>query len=146
MFTDNEDITLAQRTGLDQNGGNRAAAHIQLRLNHSTCRSPVRVSFQFKNLSLKRDGFQQVIQPFASNGRDFDILHIARHLLNNHLMLQQVGTNLVRVGFRFIDLVDRYNHRDLGRFGVVNRFDGLRHNRIVSSYNQNHDIGDLGTA
>ena len=48
---------------------------------------------------------------------------------------------LVRIGFRLIHLVDGYNDRNTRRLGMVDRFNGLRHDAVVRRDNQNRDIG-----
>ena len=45
-----------------------------------------------------------------------------------------------------VDLVDRDDDRHLGRFGVVDGFEGLRHDAVVRRHHQDDDIGDLGAA
>ena len=47
---------------------------------------------------------------------------------------------------RLVDLVDRDDDRHLGRLGVVDRFERLRHHAVVGRHHQHHDIGDLGAA
>ena len=95
---------------------------------------------------MQRDGFQQFVQTLTRGCRYFDVLCFTGHLFNDDLVLQQVRTDFVRVGFVFVDLVDRHDHRHLGRFRVVNRFDRLRHHSIIRRDHQNDDVGDLRTA
>ena len=52
---------------------------------------------------------------------------------------------LLRVGALLVDLVDRDHDRHVGRLGVVERLDGLRHHAVVGRDHQDHDVGDLGT-
>ena len=61
-------------------------------------------------------------------------------------MLEKVGPHLLRIGGRLVDLVDRHDHRHLGRLGVVDRLDRLRHHRVVGGDHQNHDVRHLRTA
>ena len=61
-------------------------------------------------------------------------------------MLKQVSAHLIRGGIRFVHFVDRNDHGDFGRLGMVNGFDCLRHDRIICRHNQNHNIGDLRPA
>ena len=82
----------------------------------------------------------------AGLGRNFDILHVARHLLDDDLVFQQPFADLLRIGFRLVDLVDRNDHRHAGRLGVADRLDRLRHQPVVGRHHQHNDIGDIGAA
>ena len=57
------------------------------------------------------------------------------------LLLDPLG---LRVGL--VDLVDRHDDRHLGRLGVVDGFQGLRHDAVVRRHHQDDDIGHLGAA
>ena len=146
LLADDKDVALAQRAVLDQNRRDRAAAHVELRFDHGTLCGAVRVGLQFQNFGLQRDRLEQFVQTLAGVGRDFDVLHVAGHLLDDHFVLQQVGAHLVGVRLGLVDLVDRHDHRHLGRLGVVDRLDRLRHDGIIGRNHQHHDIRDLGTA
>ncbi len=61
-------------------------------------------------------------------------------------MLQQFGAHALRLGVGLVDLVDRHDHRNLRRLGVIDGFDGLRHDAVIGRDHQDHDVGDLGAA
>ena len=146
LLTNNEDITLVQRAFLHQNRCHWPTADIQLRFNHSALRCTIRVGFKLKNFCLKGDGFEQFIQALSIDGRNLNILNFTRKLFHDNFMLQQISAHFVWVGFGLVDFVNRNNHRHLGGFGVINRLDGLRHNRIIGCHHQHHNIGHLRTA
>ena len=146
LLADDKDVALAQGAVLHQHRRHRATARVQLGLDHRTRRLTARVGAQLQQFGLQRDGFQQRVQPFAGLGRNFDILHIARHLLDDDGMLQQLLAHLVRVRLIFVDLVDRHDQRHLGRLRMGNRLDRLRHHRIVRRHHQHYDIGDIRPA
>ena len=146
LLADDEDVALAQGAVLHQNRRHRAAADIELRLDHRTLGGAVGVGLQFEDLGLQRDRFQKLVEPVTLDRRNLDVLHVARHLLDDHLVLKQVGPHLVGVGIGAVDLVDRHDHRHLGRLGVVDRLDGLRHHRVVGGHHKHHDIGHLRAA
>ena len=50
------------------------------------------------------------------------------------------------IGVRLVDLVDGDDDRNLGRLGVIDRLDGLRHDAVVGRHHQHHDVGHLGAA
>ncbi len=49
------------------------------------------------------------------------------------------------LALRLVDLVDRDHDRHVGRLGVVQRLDRLRHHAVVGRDDQDHDVGHLGT-
>ena len=63
-----------------------------------------------------------------------------------HLVLQQFGAHAFRPGVGLVDLVDRHDHRNLRRLGVVDRFHRLRHHAVIGRDYQHHDVGHLGAA
>ena len=50
------------------------------------------------------------------------------------------------VGVRVVDFVDRHDDRHLGRAGMVERLEGLRHDAVVGGHHQHDDVGDVGPA
>jgi hypothetical protein len=61
-------------------------------------------------------------------------------------VLQQLLLDLVRVGLRQVDLVDRHDHRHAGVLGVRDRLDRLRHEAVVGRDHEHHDVGHLRAA
>ena len=47
---------------------------------------------------------------------------------------------------RLVDLVDGHDDRHVGRLGVVDRLDRLRHDAVVGRHHQHDDVGGLGAA
>ena len=52
----------------------------------------------------------------------------------------------VGVGVVAVDLGDRHDDRHVGRAGVVDRFDRLRHHTVVGGDHEDRDVGDLRAA
>ncbi|OWK26193.1 hypothetical protein AJ87_01930 [Rhizobium yanglingense] len=61
-------------------------------------------------------------------------------------MLQKFGADLLGIGRRLVDFVDRNDDRNACRLGMVDRFDRLRHHAIVGSDDENGNISRLRTA
>ncbi len=61
-------------------------------------------------------------------------------------MLEQLLADLFGLRLVLVDLVDRHDDRNAGRLGVVDRFDRLRHDAVVSGNHEDRDIGGLRTA
>jgi hypothetical protein len=116
---------------------------IELRLDHGALGGTVGIGLQFHQFGLQRDILEQFVEALAGDRRNLDIEHVARHLFDDHLVLQQFGAHLVGIGAGLVDLVDRHDHRDPGRLGVVDRLDRLRHHRIIRGDDKDDDIGHL---
>ncbi len=50
----------------------------------------------------------------------------------------------LRIGL--VDLVDRDNDRHSRGLGVIDSFEGLRHDAVIGSDDNDDDVGDLGAA
>ena len=78
-------------------------------------------------------------------GGDVDEHRLAAVLLGHQVVLGELLADLGRVGALDVDLVDRDDDRHVGRLGVVERLDGLRHDAVVGRDHEDRDVGDLGT-
>ena len=146
LGADNKGVAALQRTARDEHGRNRATALVKLCLDHGRLSIAVRASLQFEQFGLKRDLLKQLIEPGLGLCRNLDILHIARHLLHDHFVFEQAIADVVRIGLWLVHLVDRNDHRDAGRLGVIDGLDRLRHDAVIGSDNQHDDIGHVRTA
>ena len=79
LRADHERIATFQSAARDQHGRDRAAALVELRLDHGGVRVTIRIGCQFKQFGLEIDRLQEFVGPVFSGG-DFDILRVARHL------------------------------------------------------------------
>ena len=50
------------------------------------------------------------------------------------------------IGTRFVNLVDGHDDWNIGSLGVVDGLDGLRHNAVIRSHNQDGQVRYRGTA
>ena len=71
---------------------------------------------------------------------------IAAERLDLNVVLQQFLHHALRIGLGLVDLVDGDDDRRLGRLGVTDRLDRLRHDAVVGRHHQNDDVGDLRAA
>ena len=61
-------------------------------------------------------------------------------------MFAEFALHAVRIGIRFVHLVDGHDDRHPGRLGVVDRLHGLGHDAVIGGNHQHDDVGHLGTA
>ena len=135
-----------QRAALHQHGRDRAAAAVELRLDHGAFGGALRIGLEVEDFGLQRDGLEQLVEVHLLGRRNLDVEHVAAERLDLHLVLQQLGAHAFGLGLGLVDLVDRDDHRDLGGLGVIDRLDGLRHHAVVGRDHQDHEVGDLGAA
>ncbi len=140
------DVAALQGAALDQDGGDRAAAPIQLGLDDGAVGGAVRIGLQVHDLGLEEDTLDQVVQAHLLSRRDLDGLGFAAQAFHYDLVLQQFVDHLGRVGARLVDLVDRHDDRRAGSLGVLDGLDGLGHDAVVGGHHQHHDVGDVGAA
>jgi hypothetical protein len=60
--------------------------------------------------------------------------------------LRQFIHHALRVGVGLVDLVDGHDDRHAGGAGMADGLLGLRHDAIVGSHDQHHDVRHLGAA
>ena len=135
-----------QRAGLHQDGRHRTAALVELGLDDGALGGALGARLQFEHLGLQQDGLDQPVEVGALDRRNLDVEHVAAHRFDEHLVLQELGAHALRIGVRLVDLVDGNDDRNLGRLGVIDRLDGLRHDAVVGGDHQNDDVGDAGAA
>ena len=109
-------------------------------------RGAVGVGLEFEHLGLQQDGFEQLVEVGALDRRDLDVEDVAAHRFDEDLVLEKLGAHALRVGVGLVDLVDGDDDRNLGRLGVIDRLDGLRHDAVVGGDHQDDDVGDAGAA
>ena len=73
-------------------------------------------------------------------------MRVAAPLLGHELLLDELLLDPGGVGVLTVDLGDRDDDRDLGRPGVADRLDRLRHDAVVGRDHEHHDVGRLGAA
>ena len=78
-------------------------------------------------------------------GGDVDEHGVAAVLLGHQTELGELTAHLGRVGTLDVDLVDRDHDRHVGRLGVVQRLDRLRHHTVVGRDHEDRDVGRLRT-
>src|SRR5215203_424420 len=122
-----DDVASAQGAALDKDGRYRPAATVELRLDDSALGRPARVDSEVEDLGLQLQAFQQGIEAGALERRNLELKGLAAERLDHDLVLQEFGTDPLRVGVGLVDLVDRHDQRDVCCLRVGDRLDGLRH-------------------
>ena len=72
--------------------------------------------------------------------RNRNKLRVTTPIIRNNIALHQFIFNTLKISSRFINLIDRNNDWNACSFSMFDCFNGLRHNTVISCYNQNHYV------
>ena len=96
--------------------------------------------------AVEQDALEQAVDVRFGARRDVDEQGVAAVLLGHQPVVGELPADLVRVRVLLVDLVHRDDDRDVGRLGVVERLDGLRHHAVIGRHDQHDDVGGRRTA
>ena len=140
------DIAVVQRAVLDEHGHNGAAAPVEARLYDGALGGAVRVGLELEDFGQDDQVLKQVVYALAGLGRYGAHYGVAAPLLADQVVLSELLLYALGVGAGHIHLVDGHDDGDVGRLGVVDGLNGLRHDAVVGGDNQDGDVRDGGAA
>ena len=135
-----------QRAALDKDGRHGSAAAIEPRLDDGAFRAALGIGDEVEQFGLQRDRLEQLVEVDLLGRRNLDRERVAAERLDLHVVLQELLHHALGIGFGLVDLVDGDDDRRLGRLGVADRLDRLRHDAVVGRHDQYDDVGDLRAA
>ena len=144
--THNINVTDIKCTARDEKRSNGTATAFNLGFNNSTFGWTVRVSFEFKQFSLKHDGFFKFVETHFGMSRNVNAKHVTAEIFGHNFMAEKLVTDTLWVSFRLVTFIDSNDHRTVCGTSVVDRFDGLLHDAIISGNNKDDDVRDFRTA
>src|SRR5690606_22970617 len=109
-----QNVALAQGAGLDEHGRHRTASAVELGLDDHAFGGTVRIGLQLEQLGLQQDRLEELVDIEPLERRYLDLQDVAAHGLDKDLVLEQLGTYLLRIGLRLVDLVDGNDDRNTG--------------------------------
>ena len=71
---------------------------------------------------------------------------VAAPVFRHQAAIGQLLLHPIRHGVRLVDLVDRDDDRNFGGVGVVDGFEGLRHDAVIGRHDQHDDVRGLRSA
>ena len=136
-----------ERAAGDEHGGDGAAADVEAALDDRPGSLCLGVGVELElGVGDEQDLLEEVVEPLAGLGGDVGELRRPSPLLRLEVVRDELLANLLRVGLGLVDLVDGDEHRDLGRAGVVDGLDGLRHHAVVGGDHEHGDVRHLRAA
>ena len=130
---------------MNQHGRNRATAFVQTGLDNYATAWSRWSGLEFQNFSLQQDGFEQLVNASTHFRRDRNKRSVTTPLFRGHAVDGQLAADAIEVSTWLVDFVHCNHQRHASCFRMLYSFDGLRHDAVVSSHNQNHDVSCLGT-
>ncbi len=125
---------------------NRAAADVEVGLEHHTLRVAFGVGAQLEHFGENNQLLEQLVDAEGLESRDLDCDRVSAPSLGHEPVLGQLLKDAIGIGVRPVDLVDRHHDRRVGGLGVVDRFHRLRHHPVVGRDDEHDDVGDTRTS
>ncbi len=142
----NKAVLIAQRSVLHQHRSDSTAAAVKFGFDDRTDGGSSRCGFEISKVGDQADHFQQQIKVLLLFRRDVDEYCRAAPGFRDKAAIAQLLLHAIRLRIGLVDLVHGHDDRHVGRLGVVDGFEGLRHHAIVGGDDYYDDIGDLGSA
>ena len=139
-------VARMQRAALHEHGCHRAAALVEVGLDDETGGQRIGVGAKLEHVGLQQDGLEQVVDVQLLLRRNVDEHVLSAPVLGDDAVLDELLAHAVGVGAGLVDLVDGHHDRHVSGLSVVDSLDGLRHDAVVGSDDQDDDVGHLGTA
>ena len=89
---------------------------------------------------------EQVVHSLAGHRRGSDDFDIAAPFRWGQTVLGHLRHHAVAIDALQVNFVERHDNGHFGRFGVGDRFGGLRHDAVVRGDDEHRDVGDVGPA
>ena len=135
-----------ERTVLNKEGSYGASVLVEASLyDYTLCRA-VRVRLEFLHLGNKKYCFEKLIYIHLCNSRNGHAYRVAAPLLGDEVIFGQLLHDAVGGHAGFIHLVYSDDYVNSGCLCVVDSLDGLRHDSVICSDNENCDIRSLRAA
>ncbi len=146
VITADERIAYAQRPHAHNDGRGGSSTLLELGFNDRASWRRPRIRFQLEDLRLQADHLEQIVDAGPLGGANGTANDVASPILRRQTPLLELRLSLIDIGCRQIDLIDRDHQLNLGRLGMVDGLNRLRHQAVVSSHHEHNDIGDVRAA
>ncbi len=146
MGAGENDVANLERAALHQHGGHVAATLVKTRLEHGTDRIAVGISLEVKHFGLEEHFFHEIFDANTLFGRNFLALIFAAPVFDQIIHGRELFLDFVRVSVGLIYFIDGKHDGHTCRRGVVDSLDGLGHDGVVGSHDDDDKVGHLGAA
>src|SRR5690606_9876918 len=95
FLAENDNVTTAQRTLLNQNGCNGTTTAIQLGFDHDAFSGTIRIRTQFQNFGLQLQSFQKLVDASLLGRGNFYVQNFTAQGFHKHFVLEELSANLL---------------------------------------------------
>ncbi len=143
---DDEIVAGVEGAVLHEDGGDGAAAAIELGFEDDAAGGAAGSGFELLEIGGEADHFEEEIEIGFLFGGDVDEDGFAAPLFGDEAAIGELLFDAIGQGVGLIDFVDGDDDGDFGGVSVVDGLDGLRHDAIVGSGDENDDVSGFGAA
>ena len=126
--------------------GRRRAAGRNAGLDDISLGVAVRIRFEFQQVGLEQNHFQQLVHAGFGHGGTLDENGVAAPIVRHETFFLQLLADAQRVCVRMINFIDRDENRHFRRLRVCERFQSLRHHAVVRGDDEHDDVRDVRAA
>ena len=141
----NEVVPNAQISGVHKNGRHRSQIGVEMRLHHRSHRGPIGVRLQLHHFGHQKHAFQKLLDSltlFRGNGHHHSL---TAPFFRLKPVFGKLRHNFIHIGPGSIHFIDGHHNRHIGFFGMIDRFNGLRHHTVIRRHHQNGHVGCSGS-
>ena len=146
LQTAEERLTDLERAHFDDNGRRRTATRLHLGFDDRGAGGNFGTGFEFQDFGLQGHHLEQVVDAGAFGRGDRTDDRRSAPVLGRKIVFLKLLLHPVDVGGGQIGLVHRHDDRHPRRFGMADRFFGLRHDAVIRGDNEHDDIRDVRAA
>ncbi len=117
-----------------------------LRFEHVPMAGRLGIGLQILQIGHQQNHFEQQIEVLLRLGGNRHHDGVAAPIFGQQAAVGELLLDAVGLGVGLVDLVDGDDDGNFGGAGVIDGFEGLRHDAVVGRHHQHHDIGDFGAA
>ena len=145
-LTADDRIAHPQRALLHEEARHHAATLVNRGIETDARRLAFGVGPQVVQFGDREQRVEELIDALASDRARLHDFRLTTPLGRQEFVGRQLLIDLLHVGAREVDLVDRHHDRHARRLGVADRLLGLRHQPVVGRDHEHGAVGDVGAA
>ena len=143
---DDEIVAGVEGAVLHEDGGDGAAAAIELGFEDDAAGGAAGSGFELLEIGREADHFEEEIEIGFLFGGDVDEDGFAAPLFGHEAVIGELLFDAIGHGVGLIDFVDGDDDGHFGGMSVVDGLDRLRHDAVVGGDDEHDDVGGFGAA
>ena len=141
--TADKEVAGLQRAVLHQHGSNRTAAFVYARFEHRSGRGRIWIGFKFAQIRNQENCFQQLVQTDFLFRGNFHEFRVPAPLRGHQADFRKLALHAIKLSVGLINFIDGHDDGYFRGSRVINGLLRLRHDAVVGSHHQHHDVGNF---